>query len=173
MTKDVIDAIKERRSVRNFKSDPIPDPTIDRILECGRMAPSAGNIEPWFFYVVKNKEIIDQLASISEPWLNTAPVVIVITADINQEMKKYGQRGRDLYVLQDTAAAAQNMLLAAQGFGIGSTWVGDFDELKVREIIGIPDHQRPVVIIPFGYPATDDASHIPHKSIDQIVKVLN
>ncbi len=173
MTKDLIDAIRERRSVRKFKPESIPDPTIERILECGRLAPSAGNIEPWFFYVIKNPEIKEKLAQSSENWINQAPVLVVITADYNEEMQKYGERGRDLYVIQDTAAATQNMLLGAYGYGIGSCWIGDFDEEQVRQILSIPEGRRPVVILPLGYPAEDKMPSSPRKSMNEIVQVIH
>lgn len=173
MTKDLIDAIRGRRSVRDFKSDPIPDPTIGRILEAGRLAPSAGNIEPWFFYVVKNPEVKRELAQFSEPWIEKAPVVIVVTADYDAEKAEFGQRGRDMYVLQDTAAATQNMLLAAYGFGIGSCWVGKFDENAISQILQIPMGRRPVVLIPLGYPAQEKTEPVPHKAMDDIVQVIH
>ena len=173
MTKDLIDAIRGRRSIRDFKSDPIPDPTIGRILECGRLAPSAGNVEPWFFYVVKNPEIKAQIAQISEKWLDKAPVVIVVVADYREEAAAMGQRGKEMYILQDTAAATQNMLLAAYGFGIGSCWVGDFDQVAIARLLNIPEGQKPVVLIPLGYPARDKEEPVPDKPLDQIVKVIH
>ncbi|AZR73016.1 NADH dehydrogenase [Anoxybacter fermentans] len=173
MTKDLIDAIQRRRSVRKFKPDPIPDPTIGRILDCGRMAPSAGNIEPWFFYVVKNNDIKHKLAQCSESWIENAPVLIVVVADYDQVMKRYGERGRDLYVLQDTAAATQNMLLAAHGYGIGSCWVGDFDDQKVKQILQIPEEQKPVAIIPLGYPVENEERPAVHKTLSEVVKIIH
>lgn len=173
MTKDLIDAIRGRRSVRKFKSDPIPDPTIGRILECGRLAPSAGNIEPWFFYVVKNPDIRRQIAEVSARWIAQAPVILIVTANYGDEQLAFGERGRDLYVLQDTAAATQNMLLAAYGFGIGSCWVGKFEDMKIKQILQLPEGERPVAIIPLGYAAEEDQAPIPHKPLDEMVKIIH
>lgn len=173
MTKDLIEAIRERRSIRNFKPEAIPDTTISRILDCGRLAPSAGNIEPWFFYVVKNPEIKERLAEVAEPWIVNAPVLIVVTADYSAEMEQYGERGRDLYVLQDTAAATQNMLLAAHGFGIGSCWVGKFDEKEVQRVLQIPEGKKPVVIIPLGYPGDVIQDPVPHKALDELIQIVH
>lgn len=173
MTKDLIDAIRGRRSIRDFKSDPIPDPTIGRILECGRLAPSAGNVEPWLFYVVKNPEIKHQLAEVSEKWIDTAPVVVVVVANYLEEAEELGKRGKDMFILQDTAAATQNMLLAAYGYGIGSCWVGDFEDQKVKSILNLPEGHWPVVLIPLGYPARDEDPVVPSKPLDQVVKVIH
>ncbi len=173
MTKDLIDAIESRRSVRSYKSDPIPDPTIGRILECGRLAPSAGNLEPWFFYVVKNSQIKDQLAAVSEPWIKAAPVVIVVTADYTLESQNFGERGREMYLYQDSAAATQNMLLAAHGYGLGSCWVGKFDEIKIKQILNLPEGQQPVALLPLGYPTEENQPPLAHKSIDEMVKIIH
>lgn len=173
MTKDLIDAMRGRRSVRRFKSDPLPDPTIGRILECGRLAPSAGNIEPWFFYVVKNRATKEQIAEASARWIEQAPVVLVVTANYEEEQLAFGERGKDLYMLQDTAAATQNILLAAHGFGIGSCWIGKFDEQALRRILRLQDGERPVAVIPLGYAAEEDQPPIPHKPLDDIVKVIH
>lgn len=173
MTKDLIDAIRGRRSVRRFKSDPIPDPTIGRILECARLAPSAGNVEPWFFYVVKNADTKQQIAEVSAKWIAQAPVILVVTANYGEEQLAFGERGKNVYVLQDTAAATQNILLAAYGFGIGSCWVGKFDEQTIRQILHLNEEERPVVIIPLGYAAEDEQAPVPHKSLDEIVKIIH
>lgn len=173
MTKDLIDAIRGRRSVRSFKSDPIPDPTIGRILECGRLAPSAGNMEPWFFYVVKNSEVKKQLANVSESWIEQAPVVVVVTADYETEERRYGDKGY-MYLLQDTAAATQNMLLAAYGYGLGSCWVGDFQVDEVKKILDLPEGEQPVVMFPLGFPADEEtANKAPKKSIDDVVTIIH
>ena len=173
MTKDLIDAIQNRRSIRQFKSDPIPDATVGRILDCGRVAPSAGNVEPWHFYVVKNNQIKEQLAQCSEPWIANAPVLVVVSADYEAEGQRFGERGQGLYAIQDTAAATQNMLLAAHGYGIGSCWVGDFQEENLRQILNMPSGQSPVAIIPMGYPAQEEVGAPSNKAIDDVVTIIN
>jgi nitroreductase len=153
MTKDVFDCMREVHSVRTFTNQEILDATLTRILEAGTWAPSAGNLQPWFFYVVKSKDIKDQLAEAcnGQEQVSRAPVVIVIMADPARSNEKYGERGAQLYCLQDTAAAAQNMLLAAEGLGISTCWVGAFDEPKVQMILEAAPRLRAVAILCLGY----------------------
>lgn len=135
MTKDIFDCIRDSHSVRNFQSEQIPEPTLTRILEAGNMAPSAGNLQPWYFYVVQDPSVQEKLASAAfdQNQIIDAPTVVVILADPARSNEKYGERGAQLYCLQDSAAAAQNILLAAEGLGIAACWVGAFDEKKFRK----------------------------------------
>lgn len=175
MTKDLIDAIRERRSVRRFEDAEIPEATLGRILECARLAPSAGNRQPWLFLVVRNRELKQRLveAALGQTFIAQAPVAIVVCADVPRSTERYGERGRTLYCLQDTAAAIEHILLAANAFGLGSCWVGAFDEDKVARIFGLDQKvHRPVAIIPLGTPA-ESPSPRPRRSIDEIVMVYD
>ena len=173
MTKDVIDAILDRRCVRKFSSEPIPDATIGRIMEAAVHAPSGGNLQPWEFYVVLNQEKRAALAEAAygQSLLAEAPVAVVVCAVPQMSGAKYGQRGMTLYCLQDTAAAVQNILLAATGYGLGSCWVGAFDENRVLEALELPVNLRPVAIIPIGY--TEDRPAKPaRRPVDEVVHVI-
>lgn len=153
MTKDIFDCIRQSHSIRNFKSEQIPDATLTRILEAGNMAPSAGNLQPWYFYVVQDVSVKEKIAAAAfdQEQINEAPTVIVIAADPARSNELYGERGAQLYCIQDTAAAAQNILLAAEGLGIAACWVGAFNETKVEETIEAPPRLRAVAIICLGY----------------------
>lgn len=173
MTKDVIEAILERRSVRKFKKDPVPHATIGRIMDAAIHAPSAGNLQPWQFYVVMKEELRAALSSaaFNQKSVLDAPVVVVVCADPQLSGKKYNERGIDLYCLQDTAAAIQNILLAATGYGLGTCWVGAFDEGKVAGVLELPKNVRPVAMIPIGY--TDGSvTAPPRRNADEVVHVL-
>ncbi|MHB8983735.1 MAG: nitroreductase family protein [Carboxydocellales bacterium] len=148
MTKDVMDAIRERRSIRNFSSDTVDEFTVGRILEAGASAPSAGNIQPWTFYAVFRQQVKEQLeaAAFNQKFIANAPVVIVVCALPEDAAARYGERGRSLYCLQDTAAATQNILLAADAFGLGSCWVGAFDESAVFNALNCQPGERPVAV---------------------------
>ncbi len=160
MTKDVFDCMRNSHSVRIFKNQEISDATLTRILEAGCWAPSAGNLQPWYFYVVKNDEVKSRIADacFDQQQIVAAPVVIVIMADPARSNERYGERGAQLYCNQDTAAAAQNMLLAAEGLGISACWVGAFNETKVQQLLEAPPRMRAVIIICLGY---NDEEH-PH-----------
>jgi nitroreductase len=152
---DVFEAIRGRRSVRRFSSADVSDEDLRRILEAAIWAPSAGNLQPWRFVVVRDRGVKEGLAraALNQMFIAEAPVVVVVCADVERSGMYYGDRGRYLYCIQDTAAAIQNMLLAAYALGYGTCWVGAFREEVVREILGLPDNVRPVAIIPIGRPA--------------------
>jgi len=152
---DVLEAIKGRRSIRAFKSEDVSSEVVEKLIDAAICAPSAGNIQPWEFIIVRKPEIKRKLAeaALNQEFIETAPVVIVVCANENRSSQGYGVRGKTLYCIQDTAAATQNILLCAYSLGLGSCWVGAFREEKVSEILGIPNGIRPVAIIPIGYPA--------------------
>jgi len=152
---DVLEAIKGRRSVREFKPDPVKDEDLQKILDAGRSAPSAGNCQPLELVVVKDPSIKRRLATaaLEQTFIAEAPVVIVVCANVPRTSWRYGRRGKELYCIQDTAAATQNMLLAAYSLGYGACWVGAFDDDAVAEVIRAPIGVRPVAIIPLGKPA--------------------
>ena len=152
---DLFEAIKTRRSIRAFTREEISDREIEKILDAARWAPSAGNIQPWIFVVVKDPGTKRRLseAALSQFFIEEAPVVIVVCADQERSRRGYGSRGADLYCIQDTAAATQNILLAAHALGLGACWVGAFNEEEVRLILKIPRGIRPVAIVPIGHSA--------------------
>ena len=147
--------LPSRHCVRSF--DPgkeIPDDKVEKILSAAKMAPSAGNAQDWEFIVIRAGKIKQQLveAAGNQDFIAPAPVVIIVCLNFKKINPEYGQRGRELYAIQDTAAAAQNILLAATALGLGACWVGAFDEAKVKGVLGLGQNLRPVVIIPIGYP---------------------
>ncbi len=167
---DVFEAIRGRRSVRAFKSERVSDEELEKILEAGRLAPSAGNVQPSEFIVVREVETKKNLAwaALGQDFITEAPIVIVICADLQKATSTYGKRGETLYCLQDTAAATQNMLLAAYSLGLGACWVGAFKEQAVSQTINIPKRFRPVAIIPIGYSAEKPLSRS-KRSLKEIV----
>ncbi len=167
---NVLEAIKGRRSIRAFASQDVPAEIVEKIVDAARWAPSAGNIQPWEFIIVRKPEIKRRLAesALDQSFIEEAPVVIVVCADENSSSEGYGVRGKTLYCIQDTAAAIQNILLAAYSFGLGTCWVGAFREEEAREILKISYGIRPVAIIPVGYPA-EVPSPRSIKPINQIV----
>jgi len=152
---NVLEAVKGRRSIRAFKADEVPAETIERLVDAARWAPSAGNIQPWEFIIVKKQETKRKLAeaALGQAFIEEAPLVIVVCADEMRSSQGYGARGKNLYCIQDTAAAIQNIHLAAYSMGLGTCWVGAFREDEAKKVLKIPAGLRPVAIIPMGYPA--------------------
>ncbi len=148
----LLEAIRNRRSTRSFASDPIESETLSTILDAATQAPSAGNCQPWRFVVIQNKHSKQALAeaALGQKFVAQAAVVIVVCADKAKSGQIYGDRGEQLYCIQDTAAAIQNILLATQSLGLGACWVGAFNESMVALQIRAPPQVRPVALVAIG-----------------------
>lgn len=175
MPKEVIKAIKDRVSIRDYLAKDIADDKIKKIIEAAHLAPSAGNLQPWQFHVVKDKDKIKQLAQTTtdQDWITSSPVVIVISALTDISGEKYGERGSNLYAIQDTAAAIENLLLAAEAYDLGSCWVGDFSEQEAKKILNISENSWPVALVTLGYPASRAEETRPQRSIDDVLTIIN
>ena len=146
MALDTIRTILERRSIRSYKPERMPDEDLRAILEAGRQAPSGGNRQPWHFVVVKEASLKEQVATAcsGQLWMAQAGVVIAAVG-----LPAAGGK----FFLIDTAIALQNMILAAHSLGYGTCWIGSFDEAKVKELLGVPGDARVVCLTPVGVPA--------------------
>ncbi|MEM3437140.1 MAG: nitroreductase family protein [Nitrososphaerales archaeon] len=151
---DLFEAIKNRRSVRAFKPEPISDDILGKILEAACWAPSAGNLQPWEFIIVKDSIVKRELcrAALNQCFIYEAPMVIVVCANLDRSSRRYGSRGRDLYAICDSSAATQNILLAAHALGLGACWIGAFHDEEVSKVLELPSGVKPIAIIPIGYP---------------------
>jgi len=151
---ELLDIIKNRRSIRKYYKEDIPTEDLYKILEAARWAPSAGNLQPWEFIIIKNDTIKEKIASAAygQYWITEAPIIIIACTDIYRTASVYGRRGKDLYCIQDVAAAIQNILLMAHYMGYGTCWVGAFNEEEISSILSLPEHVRPLAIIPIGKP---------------------
>lgn len=155
---NVHEAIHRRRSIRRFEPGrEVPPELVEKLLTAATLAPSAGNAQPWRFIVVLSPGLKGELAraALGQAFIAQAPVVLVVCADLERARRAYGERGESLYCLQDTAAATQNILLTATELGLGTCWVGAFDEGEVARLLGLPSSLRPVALIPVGYPAEE------------------
>ena len=150
---DVFECIQKRRSIRNYSKKNVDFDKLTLILEAGCKAPSSGNLQDYRFIIVNNKDKIRALAEHcnEQYWIATAPVLIIVCSDTEKTESYYGLRGQRLYSTQNSAAAIQNMLLAAHALGLGSCWVGAFNEEFVSDEFNIPGKVRPQGIITLGY----------------------
>lgn len=168
---DIFDAIEAWKPVTTYDRRDVPNELIDHILEAGTHASSAGGIQPWEFIVVKDKKMKKELsiAALMQRHVETAPVVIVVCANLEKAELKFKERGKNLYALQDTAAAIENMLLVAQALELGCAWVRAFEEDKVKSLLKMPDHLRPIAMITIGFPVSFEeykkVTPIPYTSI--------
>ena len=151
---ELIELMKTRRSIRKYLSSPVKWDDILQILNAAHYAPSSGNQQSWQFIVIEDKKRIKEIANacFDQAWIETAPVIIAVIADIRKTSRLYGIRGERLYAIQECAAAIQNMLLMAENIGIGGCWVGAFDEKMMHIALDAPDSVRVQAIVTLGYP---------------------
>ena len=149
---DVLEAIRVRRSVRQYDKRPIPDEKLNQVLESLRLAPSACNYQPWRFILVTDEDIKNQLvdAANGQSFIADAPVIVV---GCGFEEDAYPRMAGSRSAVEiDVAIALDHLTLAAVEAGLGTCWIGAFSESKVKDILGVPDSVRVVALTPLGYP---------------------
>ncbi len=141
-----IEKILNRRSIRKYKKEKVPEDIKNKILEAGRQAPSASNRQPWHFILVEDQATKEKLSK--GKWSgfvkDSSFVVIGISLPLDEGGRKWG--------VVDVTIALQNMVLAAEVQGVGSCWIGDFKEEELKSELGIPEAAKVVALIPFGLP---------------------
>jgi nitroreductase len=151
---EILKAVKERRSIRNFRKKDISSELIDKLIDALIWAPSAGNLQARRFFCLKDaalkKEIVS--AALGQGFIAEAPLVIVGCTDA-MISGKYGDRGVNLYAIEDVAASIMGMMLVAHEHGLGTVWVGAFKEDGVSKALDLPHNLRPIAIVPVGYPS--------------------
>ncbi len=150
---EFFDVVARRYSVRSFLNKDIENDKVEKILEAANLAPSAGNLQAYEIVVVGDEDKKRKLAEAShgQDFVSEAPVVFVVLAN-EKRASEYGRRGKDLYCVNDASIAAAYMQLAATALGLGSCWVGAFDDETVSKIVNAPDYMKPIAILPVGYP---------------------
>ena len=166
---EFFDVIKNRHSIRAFKNKEIEEEKLKKMLEVMNSAPSAGNLQAYETVVVRNEETKKMLAKAADQsFVGKAPVVIVVCANEKRSERLYGERGKNLYSMNDASIAAAYIELAAAALGLGSVWVGAFDDESVKKIIRMSEGINPIAIIPIGYP--DEKLHATRRrKIEDIV----
>jgi len=177
---ELFEAIRTRRSVRKYLDKPVEDEKLQAVLEAVRLAPSWANMQCWRMVVVTDREAKEKISDLSyvesffapkgykanpsKKALAEAPVVIVLCADPSQSGSLWGQS----YYLVDTGIASENLMLAARAQGLGTVFVGVYDEVKVKGILGIPQNIRVVGLFPLGYPTEEGKAGAPRKPLEEI-----
>ncbi len=163
------DVILSRHSIRTFSDRPVEPNKLQQILEMANLAPSAGNLQAYEIYVVTDAKKRDGLscAALAQEYVAVAPVALVFCTHAALTEGRYTERGTRLYTVQDATIACTFAMLAATDQGLGTVWVGTFDEKVVRLIIGAPEGQVPVVILAIGYPAEFPTLH-PRRSLSEL-----
>ena len=163
---DVLQAIEKRRSVRVYEDKPIPEEKLRKILEAARLAPSARNCQDYQLVVVKNEKMRKKIASeaTSESFIGAAPVIVVAVALDPEYIMPGGIPAHPV----DIAIAVDHMTLVAVEQGLGSCWIGAFKQGRIKEILGIPDRYRVVVLLSLGYPVKSPGRKL-RKSLKEII----
>jgi nitroreductase len=157
----ILELFVSRRSIRKYKAERIPQETLERILETGRYAPSASNGQPWHFIVITDPQIKEKLSH--GKWNSFVRDSAFTVVGCAYEGDAYSRK----WSIIDTTIALQNMVIAAWSLGIGSCWVGDFEEAEVRRILDVPKDWRIISLISFGYP-DETPSTTPRKPLTEI-----
>jgi nitroreductase len=141
---DVFEAIRTMLAVRRYQDKPVPEATVRRIVEAGRLTGSAKNLQPWHFVVVQDRETLHRLGALAGtgPYVAQAPLAIVVAVD------------KTPFAVSDASRAIQSMLLAAWADGVGSNWVGFGGLEDVKALLAIPAKLELLAILPFGYPVS-------------------
>jgi len=147
------DVLQGRRSVRSYKNKPLPREVAESLLTAAEFAPSAGNLRSRKYVVIASPQMQNVLAqaAFGQSQVETAPLLIVVCADVGRSSSRYGDRG-SLYAIQDADAATMCLLLAAHELGLGACWNGAFDDALVREALGLEEEILPTAIISLGWP---------------------
>lgn len=177
---ELFEAIRTRRSVRKYLDKPVEEEKLQAVLEAVRQAPSWANMQCWRMVVVKDKEAKEKISDLSyvesyfspkgykanpsKKALAEAPVLIVLCADPQQSGTLWGQS----YYLVDTGIASQSLMLAARALGLGTVFVGVYDEVKVKGILRIPQNIRVVGLFPLGYPVEESKGGPSRKPLEDI-----
>jgi len=167
---DYFEVMKKRQSIRLFQNRPVEDEKIHRIIEAVNLAPSAGDLQAYEIVIVRDPRRKKALAQAAwgQNFIAQAPVCLVFLTYPERSSRKYGQRGTERYSLQDATIAVTIAHLTATALGLGSTWVGAFDDDAVANAIEASKEKGPVAILPLGYPA-ESPQLTPRRSIGEIV----
>ena len=164
----VLEAIRQRKSIRKYRPDPVPDEALGRVLEAARLAPSGKNLQPWKFIVVRSVGTKKRLAraSANQAFLAGAPLVIVACGFPEECYASMGRYMKSWPV--DVSCAMEHLMLQAAAEGLGTCWIGAFEEEAVKEILGVPPQVKVLALTPLGYPAEDPPPR-GRKDLTQIV----
>ena len=156
---DVLEAIRTRRSVRSYAKRDIPSEVMQRMRCALHWAPSACNYQPWHFILVTDEQLRKEVAKAAngQDWMAIAPVTIVACGLPSQAFKKMGGHGNSVEV--DVAIAMDHLTLAAAAEGLGTCWIGAFDEEQVKDLLQIPKAIKVVAMAPLGYPSRRNLNH--------------
>lgn len=165
---EFFDAVRARRSIRAYRRDPVSDDVFNRVMEAARLAPSAKNIQPWKFVVIRDPAVSAELAVACNNQQYVAQAPIVICGCALETIAYRGMGGYWNSWAVDLAIALEHIVLAAAAEGLGTCWIGSFKEDDVRRILQIPPEVKIVALTPLGYPVQEPGPR-PRKPLSEII----
>lgn len=159
--------LKARRSIRRYRTDPVPDEMIEQLMEAGRWAPSASNRQPWTFIVIRDEAIRQQVAEnaayyfIRWAQVGEAPLLIALCGDARSRIYRR-------FLHEDVGLAGSQIMLQAKALGLGTCWIGGLDQAALAGILKLPEHMEVVGLLTVGFPAEDPPPR-PRKPLSEIV----
>ncbi|MCR4429272.1 MAG: nitroreductase family protein [Caldiserica bacterium] len=163
---DLQEAIKNRRSIRRFKKEKIPEEDLrSLVLESGIWAPSGGNAQTWRFLIITDEKILKKIKLVSPGLLGDPPSLIVICHDMSLAQRKGGRLGEAVLSLMDTAMAAQNIMLQAYSMGFGTCPIASFHPEAIKQILNLPAYFSPQLIISVGIPDENPAPPLRNREV--------
>ena len=172
---DFFETVRHRHSIRKYQEHrAVESEKLHAVLEMACAAPSAGDLQAYRIFVIQGGELRRRLskAADNQQFIAQAPVSLIFCADQERSASRYGDRGRNLYAIQDATIAATYAQLAIVAAGMGSTWVGDFDDAEVAKLLGLNGGQTPIAILSLGYPAEIPAP-TPRRRMENVVVNLD
>jgi nitroreductase len=172
MKVDFYEVIRTRRSVRSYRDDPIPEDVLNRVLEATRIAPSGSNRQPWKFILVTDELLRQKMVSAcnNQKFVAEAPVIVVACGQ-TLALNRGGYMG-EMSTLLDVAIAFTHLILAARAEGLGTCWIGAFNNDEIKRLLKIPDGFEVVAATPLGYPSDDVFKEsVNRKTLDKITSV--
>jgi len=150
---DTLECIATRRTIRKFQDIPVEFEKVGNILDAGRYAPSAGNLQNWKFILITDKNNRQEIAKacFEQYWVGHAPIIIIVCSEPTKTKRFYEKMG-EKYSIQNGAAVIENMLLAVHAQGLGSCWIGAFEDEAIKRLLAIPDDVFIEGVLPVGYP---------------------
>jgi len=172
MINEFEDLCRSRKSIRKFTNKLIEEDEITKVLNIINSAPSAGNLQAYEVILVKSKDKIRKLyeASLQQKFIAEAPIVLVFVAKPQESSKIYFERGEQLYCIQDATIACTYAMLACEALGISSTWVGAFEEDKVKELLNCRADEIPIALLPIGHTLSKKVLFTNRKDLSELVR---
>jgi nitroreductase len=171
-TMELLKAILGRRSVRRYTDQEVEREKLKELVKAATWAPTAGKMQSWRFFVLKDpslKELVRR-ACRNQMFVEDASHLVVACFDRDVAYRAYGMRGVELYAVQETAAAVQNLMLRAEELGLGTCWVGAFDAKDIQKALELPDRIKPVTVVTVGYP--DESPQSERKDLKEVAKFV-